>query len=83
MLQVNDSTEQPAASGFNRYIPLAVYAIIFLTVLYIPLRITGYGFLPPDDALRHAAKAVSGKPWPQILVLGEDYKIFGSVTYLF
>jgi hypothetical protein len=28
-----------------------------------------------DDALRHAAKAVSGKPWPDILVLGPSFQI--------
>ena len=35
----------------------------------LPLRILTYGYLPPDDALRHAAKAVSGKSWSEILIL--------------
>jgi hypothetical protein len=33
------------------------------------MRILGLGFLPPDDALRHAAKAVAGRPWSEILLL--------------
>ena len=35
----------------------------------LPFCILRYGYLPPDDALRHAAKAVSGKSWGEILVL--------------
>jgi len=31
--------------------------------------------LPMDDALRHAAKAVSGKSWQQILVMRDDFHI--------
>jgi hypothetical protein len=56
-------------------VPLAVWAIVILVILFIPLRVIQYGFLPGDDALRHAAKAVSGKPWPDILVLGPAFKI--------
>ena len=47
----------------RRYVPLAAWAIILLLLLVIPLKIIGYGYLPSDDALRHAAKAVSGKTW--------------------
>lgn len=38
-------------------------------VLLIPIRVLGRGYLPPDDALRHAAKAASGRVWSEILVL--------------
>ena len=38
----------------------------------IPFRVLGTGFLPPDDALRHAAKAVSGRSWSEVLVLRDD-----------
>ena len=48
---------------FRRYVPLAVWVILILTLLLIPLKIIGYGYIPPDDALRHAGKAVSGKSW--------------------
>jgi hypothetical protein len=34
-----------------------------------------YGFLPRDDALRSAGKAVSGKTWQQVLVLDKVYQI--------
>ena len=37
-----------------------------------PLRILAQGFLPGDDALRHAAKAVSGRPWTEVLLLRPD-----------
>ena len=59
----------------KRYVPLAVWAIVILVILAIPLKIIGYGYLPGDDALRHAAKAVSGKSWSEILVLNPTYKI--------
>jgi hypothetical protein len=39
------------------------------------MRITGHGFLPPDDALRHSAKVVSGRAWDEILVLRSDIKL--------
>jgi MFS family permease len=41
--------------------------LLFLTL--VPFRIVATGWLPGDDALRHAAKAVSGKDWSQVLVL--------------
>ena len=40
-----------------------------------PAKIISYGFLPMDDALRHAAKTVSGKSWQQILVMRDDFPI--------
>jgi hypothetical protein len=70
---------------FRRYVPLAVWALVFAVLLAIPLKIIGYGFLPGDDALRHVAKAVSGKSWPEILVVGDAFKIdhnFGWHTLL-
>jgi hypothetical protein len=33
----------------------------------------GTGYLPVDDALRHAAKVVSGKPWSEIVVMREGF----------
>src|SRR5450432_2053574 len=61
--------------SLKRYVPLAVWAIVILVILAIPLKIIGYGYLPGDDALRHAAKAVSGKSWSEILVLNPVYVI--------
>ena len=57
----------------RRYVPLAVWAIAIFTVLAIPLKIIGYGYLPIDDILGDSAKAVSGKPWPEILVMGPAF----------
>jgi hypothetical protein len=59
----------------RRYVPLAVWVIVLATLLLIPLKIMQYGFLPGDDALRAAGKAVSGKSWPQLLVLDSVYQI--------
>jgi hypothetical protein len=59
----------------NRYVPLAAWIAVILTIILIPLKIISLGFLPPDDALRHAAKAVSGKSWQQILVMRSDFAI--------
>ena len=59
----------------KRYVPLAVWIVVIFTIIVIPLKIIGYGFLPMDDALRHAAKAVSGKSWQQILVMRDDFQI--------
>jgi hypothetical protein len=59
----------------SRYVPLAVWVVTVAVLLLVPLKIISYGFLPPDDALRHAAKAVSGKSWQDILVMRSDFAI--------
>ena len=69
----NDNPDSAGLAALRRYVPLAAWAVVLLTILMIPLRIIQYGYLPGDDALRHAAKAVSGKPWPEILVLGPAF----------
>src|SRR5438132_10763648 len=68
-----DQSPTDPYEGLRRYVPLAAWAIVLLLLLIIPLKVIGYGYLPPDDALRHAAKAVSGKDWRDILVLGTSY----------
>jgi hypothetical protein len=60
---------------YRRYVPLVIWVLVAFVVLAIPLKIIGLGYLPYDDALRHAAKAVSGKPWPEILVVGDSFKL--------
>jgi hypothetical protein len=40
--------------------------------LIIPATVGQKGWQPTDDALRHAAKAISGKSWDQILVVRQD-----------
>ena len=46
---------------------LRVFALVVIAAS--ALRVLAAGFLPYDDALRHAAKAVSGRPWSEILFL--------------
>jgi hypothetical protein len=74
--QMTNDKSDPSFSNLNalrRYVPLAIWTVVILTILIIPLKIISYGFLPSDDALADAAKAVSGKSWQQILVLGPSY----------
>jgi hypothetical protein len=70
-----DNDYFPFLAHVRRYVPLAVWVIVIFVVIIIPLKIIGYGYLPGDDALRHAARAVSGKPWSEILVLSPVYKM--------
>lgn len=66
---------------YRRYVPLAAWLVVLLVLLAIPLKIIGYGYLPGDDALRHCAKAVSGKAWPEIIVTGEVFKLDHSLGW--
>ncbi|MGO8766866.1 MAG: hypothetical protein ACLQSR_17245, partial [Limisphaerales bacterium] len=59
----------------KRYIPLLIWIIVVSTIIFISGRIINYGFLPMDDALRHAAKTISGKSWQQIIVMRDDFPI--------
>lgn len=59
----------------KRYVPLLVWIVVISTIIFIPFKIIEYGFLPMDDALRHAAKTISGKSWQQILVMRDDFPI--------
>jgi hypothetical protein len=49
--------------------------VVILSFLALPLFVLSHGYLPPDDALRHAAKAVSGKSWGEILVMRPEITI--------
>jgi len=51
-----------------------VVTILFCAVLLTCLKIVSYGYLPADDALRHAAKAVSGKSWQEIIVMRPEMR---------
>jgi len=54
-------------------VAILVKIIVYLTIMSIPLTIAlKYRYLPSDDALRHAAKAVSGKDWSEILIIRDD-----------
>ena len=43
----------------KRYVPLAIWIVAIFTIIAVPFKIISYGFLPMDDALRHAAY----EPW--------------------
>jgi hypothetical protein len=58
---------------WRRLAPRAVWIVAALLAVLIPLRILQHGYRPSDDALRHVAKALSGKAWPEILVVEEGY----------
>jgi hypothetical protein len=75
MTEANTPANASPLDALRHYVPLAVWTLVILVILAIPLRIISYGFLPGDDALRHAAKAVSGKPWPEILVVSPAFQI--------
>lgn len=63
------STSQSTHSHIAR--PL-VFCLLVATIGVIPAKIIGYGYMPIDDAGRHAAKVVSGRDWSEILVLRDD-----------
>lgn len=56
-------------------VPAIVTLITGVLLLLIPLRTVNLGFFPFDDALRHAAKVVSEKPWGEILVLRDGITV--------
>lgn len=56
-----DSASANREQGAVRLMGVAVIALIGVQIL-------AQGYLPVDDALRHAAKAVAGKPWDAIIV---------------
>jgi hypothetical protein len=51
---------------------LLVYCSLTFLLLLIPLKISSYGNIPPDDAMRHAAFAVDNRTWGEVLVLRES-----------
>src|SRR5204863_5450108 len=58
---------QSSSSRLN--IPKIVLLLVGIMLLMVPLRLLSFGYLPPDDALRYAAKAVSGKSWSEIVIM--------------
>lgn len=60
---------------FSNIIPSVITIVSIWIVLLIPFQVVGHGFLPPDDAMRHSAKVISGKDWNQILVLRDEIKM--------
>lgn len=65
--------ESVAAPERHRLVALLSNLIAVAFLALIPVRVLLSGFLPPDDALRHAAKVVSGREWSEILVLRPEF----------
>lgn len=76
-MQISDTpaTSNPSKSVSSRYVPLAVWALVVLTLVLIPLKIASYGLIPAGDARRHVAKAFTAKPYTEILVMRPEYKM--------
>jgi hypothetical protein len=73
-LDCADAEMAPGKSRlFARYVPLLSWAVVLITLLLIPLKIIGYGFLAPGDARRHVAKAFTDKPYAEIIVMRPEY----------
>ena len=54
---------------WQRSIRSIILLLCLSTMLLTCLQVIGHGYFPGDDALRHAAKVISGKQWSDILVL--------------
>lgn len=70
-------TDQPIAVATWRdaladRVPLLCLLAGLVTLLLVPLIISSHGFTPGDDALRHSAKAVSGRDWSDVILLRES-----------
>ncbi len=50
-------------------------ALALCMLLVVPLRVVAEGWLPKDDVRRHVAKAISGKPWTDIVLLRADARL--------
>ncbi|HEY3864261.1 MAG TPA: hypothetical protein VGO59_20510 [Verrucomicrobiae bacterium] len=61
--------------ALQRYVPLVCWAAALLMAVFICLRILSYGYLPPGDARRHAAKPFAGKPYSEIVVMRPEYVV--------
>lgn len=59
----------------GRLVRTAILLFCTATLLIICLKVIGQGYYPPDDALRHVAKVVSGKDWNEILVIRDEIKM--------
>jgi hypothetical protein len=69
-----DIEPQPI-SPLRRYVPLVCWLMAVATLLFIPLKIVSYGFVPGGDLRRHVAKVFTDKPYTQIVVLRPGYTV--------
>lgn len=64
-----------------RPVVIIVLCAFLALLLLIALRVISYGYIPFDDAMRHAAKAVSGKNWGEILILRPEITMDSHVGW--
>ena len=57
------------------WLRIATLAAVLSTLLLLPFLVLDRGWVPADDALRHVAKAVSGRSWHDVLVIRPDVTI--------
>jgi hypothetical protein len=69
------NSKNKTINALKELIPVAIFCVAAAVIICIPLKVMSYGFLPPDDALRHAGKVISGKSWNDILVLRPEFKM--------
>ena len=62
-------------SALSQLVNVIVLCLIVASISIIPMRIIGHGFMPGDDALRHAGKVISEKDWNEVLVIRDDIKL--------
>ncbi len=55
--------------------PAVITFLLIWIIALISFQVIGYGFMPPDDAMRHSAKIISEKEWSQILILRDEIKL--------
>lgn len=67
-------TTSPPNDRISRYLELSLPIMVAMTVLLSVLRISGYGYLPGDDALRHAAFAIDSRVWGDVVVLSNEIR---------
>src|SRR5258706_3216186 len=58
----------------ERLLRSALLVLCLALFLLIPAKIISYGYLPPDDALRHSAYAVTDRDWGDIILLNPSLR---------
>jgi len=51
------------------------WLLAIICLFYIPVKITSYGWMPQDDALRHAAHGVNEKTWGEVIVVRPEFDV--------
>ncbi len=73
-MELDKNTVPDSQVVFSRFGRLLIICLIVACMGIIPMRVIGHGYLPADDALRHAGKVISGKDWDEVLVIRDDIK---------